>query len=100
YRASGARQNTPHRRITSSGNATGESRGNPAASPGDGMIVGRPPGRSNSPPRPQARGGKSLFPRPHPAGIVMNDKTRRGAARLARQAHNLEVVGSNPTAAT
>ncbi len=26
--------------------------------------------------------------------------TRRGAARLARQAHNLEVVGSNPTAAT
>jgi len=27
-------------------------------------------------------------------------KTRRGAVRLARQAHNLEVVGSNPTAAT
>ena len=28
------------------------------------------------------------------------NRSRRGAARLARQAHNLEVVGSNPTAAT
>ena len=26
--------------------------------------------------------------------------TRDGAARLARQAHNLKVVGSNPTPAT
>jgi hypothetical protein len=32
--------------------------------------------------------------------IVPLQLTRRGAARLARQAHNLEVVGSNPTAAT
>src|SRR5947208_7118056 len=33
-------------------------------------------------------------------GILFFYWPRRGAARLARQAHNLEVVGSNPTAAT
>jgi hypothetical protein len=30
---------------------------------------------------------------------VFRDLSRRGAARLARQAHNLEVTGSNPVAA-
>lgn len=33
------------------------------------------------------------------SGIVMESWTRRGA-EAARQAHNLEVVGSNPAAAT
>src|SRR5262245_36690379 len=34
------------------------------------------------------------------AGPYTDGRPRRGAVRLARQAHNLEVVGSNPTAAT
>src|SRR5206468_11672393 len=32
--------------------------------------------------------------------LYFHYRPRRGAVRSARQAHNLEVVGSNPTAAT
>jgi hypothetical protein len=51
--------------------------------------------------------GNEISPSPLSAGHFVsytddakNILTRRGAVRSARQAHNLEVVGSNPTAAT